>query len=86
MENNWKKYFEDEFGSRGFVGTGITKLETVEQFIQTELDKAYSQGKKDGAEEVIEEMPEYCGYFTCDMGDCLEPIKNELRAKYLTNK
>lgn len=70
---NWKEQFKGEFASGEFLGTGITRISTVEKFIETEI-----------IEKLIEEMPEHCDYFVGER-PTLTRIKQQLRAKWLGN-
>jgi hypothetical protein len=47
------------------------------------LKQEISLAERRAIEKIIEEIPDCCGYYTCDMGDCMEPTKEQLRTKHL---
>lgn len=62
----------DDIGNEG-------NLDDVLAFLKQEIAAAEERAY----ERVIAEIPDGCDDYTCDRADCMEPTKQQLRAKYL---
>jgi len=74
---DWHEQFDKEFlkfcleNNIVFLGNYDEEKDSIKDFVSNLI------------EQVINDIPKGCGYLTCDVADCIEPIKQQLRDKYL---